>query len=275
MSARRGTTLAELVVAFSMAALLAALGAVMLASAERQLRQSMAGAGDRRVVREVGEILRAELASVPRDDVRMRGDTAVDVLTEVASAVVCLATGRVVVLPGESRSAAPPFTVFRAPPQSGDLVTWFDSTAGGTWTHTTLDSAAVRSDGAGCSTASGFRSETDSAARRPVWRLVVHTADLPPVAGTPLRIRRPVRYALYYGSDRRWTLGMRNCDAAWSCAPAQPVAGPLAPPADSGLRFAAVDSGFAVSVLVRAPAPDDGRARESRTSRIVLRNGSP
>jgi hypothetical protein len=77
-----------------------------------------------------------------------------------------------------------------------------------------------------------------------------------------VRLARRVRWTIYRASDRQWWLGQRRCAPA--CGAAQPVAGPLAAPMDSGLRFA-TDADGAVRVTFRGVRSGVAARVESRT----------
>src|SRR5262249_10794171 len=138
--------------------------------------------------------------------------------------------------------------------EAGDVILAFDTTAAGVWRSATVATASSAAVDPTCTPSTGFLAVSDSVARRPVTRLVLD----PPLsggvtAGAPVRIVRRARYVLFRGSDGAWSLAYRPCDIAGICGTAQAVAGPLASPADSGLRFSLLPGGVGVDVAVRAP----------------------
>jgi hypothetical protein len=176
------------------------------------------------------------------------------------------------VLPPDVASGGLPYTSWRASPEAGDLVAAFDTAGGGAWRTALVDSVTTRTDGAGCRPSSGLLSTADSATRKPVTRLRLHTSlSLSVPVGAPVRVLRGGRYALTHSGDGSWTLSYRRCTGS-SCGTAQPVAGPLAAPADSGLRFTSVAGESRIEAALRAPASDPGAPRESVTLRITVRN---
>ena len=273
MCARRGVALAELLVAFTLATLIAALAAGVMVGAERYLRRSGDVSDGRRVLREAESTLAAELLAAAADSVRILGDTAASFLGLVGTSVACVTTPGELVLPPATASAAPPYTVWRVNPVPGDLVVTFDSTAGGTWRTAIVDSTAVRTDGAGCTPASGFLSAADSASRFPVTRIFLSPALAIGVGiGAPVRLLRWGRYVLTRGGDRSWSLSYRDCDGALVCGPSQPVAGPLAAAADTGLAFSLDPAAARIYVTLWTAPHAGGAARETRKFDLTLRN---
>ena len=86
---RRGASLAEFVVAFTLAVLLAAATAAALTGAERYMRRSAAASEARRVIREAETALVSELHHASAESLRLRGDTAIEYLGLIATSVAC------------------------------------------------------------------------------------------------------------------------------------------------------------------------------------------
>jgi len=211
-------------------------------------------------------VLAAELRAAAADSIVVRGDTAIDLLTGVALSVVCASAAREVVLPSDQSTAVRPFTLLRSTPAAGDLLAVFDTSAG--WRTVLIDSVQQRSDGAGCATTTGFRTAADSAARRKVYRLLL-ADSIGVVVGAPARLFRRGRYALVRGGDGAWGLAWRRCDAPAPCGPSQPVAGPLAPPTDTGFR-ARLDADGA-AIRLQLTAADTAPTRRRLTFTVALR----
>lgn len=247
---RHGTTIAELVVALTISAVVAAMAAGAMLGVERQLRRGRGESDAARLEQEVELLLRSELRGAGRDSVIVRGDTAVELFVHVGSAVVCGVAGRVVIAPPSQVASGVPLSRWRYTPSAGDLLYVYD-TLTSSWTRAVVDSAASRVDAAACPPATGFNTKTDSAARRSIIRFVLSAAPSAAQIGAPIRVVRRGRWGLVRGTDRSWELVWRVCDAPGSCQSSQPAVGPLATPTDSGLRFLP-DSSGAVTVLVRA-----------------------
>ena len=273
MRRRRGGGLVEMIVALVLAAIVSAAGATALAGAERYARLARGEAAARRTVREAQALLASELSGAASDSVRIRGDTAVDFLGLIGVSAVCVSAGAVLVLPPDVASGGYPYSTWRASPEPGDLVAVFDSSGGGVWHAAAIDTVSARTDGAGCTPSSGLLSAADSAARRAVMRVVLRTTLTATMSGvgSPVRIVRGARYALTHSGDGSWSLSYRRCDGS-SCGLAQPVAGPLAAPRDSGLVFTVVAGDGRLDARLRTPPPALGAPPESRLVQIALRN---
>lgn len=267
---RAGTTLAELAIALMITGLAGLIGVGLLAAAERRTHAD--GAADRvaQAARDVAHVLGADISGADPAHVAVRGDTALDLGAHVGVSVACVAAGHVLVVPGARTSLGAPFTVWRLPPERSDIVLVWDTLAA-TWRETIADSVTTRTDGAGCPANGPFRSIADSVANVPVIRL--RLADSLPGAvgaGAPVRVVREVRWTLYRSSDRNWWLGYRRCPAG-ACGAAQPVAGPLAAPGDSGLVFARGSQG---TVTVTTRPPRDGGSARSPLPRVWAIRGA-
>ncbi len=273
LKSRRGAALAEMIVALTLAAIVSVAGATALAGAERYTRTARDASEARRTLREAQAVLASELRAAPFDSLRVRGDTAVDFLGFVGVSVVCALSGEVVVLPPDAAAGGYPYSSWRAAPEAGDILAAFD-TAAGVWRTAVVDTASTRTDGAGCGPSSGLLSAADSAARRPVTRVVLRSslaAGVP--VGSPVWVARAARYALTKAADGGWSLSYRRCTGS-SCGVAQPVAGPLAAPGDSGLVFTGIAAEARVDVSLRTPAPQPGAPQEAAVLRVALRNRS-
>lgn len=272
VSLRAGATLAELVVALAITAVAGAMGAGMLVTAERRSRADAASDRGTQIARDVAHVLGSVIPDADPAYVAVRDDTALDVGEHVGISVVCSMDGRSIVVPGAQASEGDAFTAWRSPPERGDMVLVWDTVAGA-WFRAAADSVSERNDGGGCPATGPFRSTADSIARTPVVRFRL-TDSLPARVGpgAPVRVARRARWALYRSSDRTWWLGYRRCPGG-ACGAAQPVAGPLAPPPDSGLRFSRGADGT-VSVTMRVPRSDGSPVALSVTRVWALR-GAP
>jgi hypothetical protein len=276
LTGRRGAGLVELIVAMSLSALCAVAATGALASAERYMRRTRASSDAGRMLREAAAVLASDLRAATVDSLRVRGDTAVDFLGLVGLSVVCVSSGSILVLPPDVGADGLPYSSWRAPPEAGDLVAVFDTSGGGAWRSAVVESTAERTDGAGCGPSSGLLATADSAARRPVMRMVLRTSldPMTVLVGAPVRVLRSGRYALTRAADASWSLSYRRC-AGSACGVAQPVAGPFASPPDSGLMFTFAASAAQVEALMRAPATALQHTRASIRLRLTLRNRDP
>jgi hypothetical protein len=273
MTGRRGASLAELLIAMSLSAICGIAATSAMAGVERYMRRTRATSDARGMLRESAAVLASDLRAATVDSLRVRGDTAVDFLGLVGMSVVCASSGPVVMLPPDGAADGLPYSSWRALPESGDLLAVFDTTRGGGWRTAVVDSAAERTDGAGCGPSTGLLSRADSAARSPFMRVVLRTSldSVSSRVGAPVRVLRGARYALTRAADAGWSLSYRRCGGS-TCGVAQPVTGPLAAPSDSGLMFAFVASESRVEALVRAPATAVRNSQTSIRLRLTLRN---
>ena len=251
LNPRRGASLAEMIVALTLTAIVSTAGVAALSSAERYITRSRAASEARRTLREAESVLATDLRATSPDSLRVRGDTAVDFLGLVGVSVLCASSGGVLVLPPEVSTGGHPLSSWRAAPEAGDLLALFDTADGGRWRLAVVDSASTRADGAGCTPSTGLISAADSVARRAVTRVVLRsTPGAAGVVGAPVRVMRAGRYALTRSGDGSWSLSYRRCAGA-SCGTAQPVVGPLAAPADSGIVFTGIEFESRIEVAVR------------------------
>jgi hypothetical protein len=174
-------------------------------------------------------------------------------------------------LPPDISSTGAPYSSWRAEPEAGDLLSVFDTTGAGVWRAAVVDSASTPVNGGGCKPSSGLLSVADSVARRPFTRVVLHSSISPaPLVGAPVRVARAGRYALTRAADGSWSLSYRRCTG--SCAVAQPVAGPLAAPPDSGLVFQNDVAAQRVEIFLRTPAMPGSVSGETAVLRVAVRN---
>ncbi|MDP1890781.1 MAG: hypothetical protein Q8K55_07770 [Gemmatimonadaceae bacterium] len=216
MKRRDGTGLAELLVSL-------ALAGVILAAATRGLVQHLAlhRAREARsraaeIVREVHDVLRAELGRAV-GDVRVLGDTALEVASLRLFARACRQDPARLVIPATE-------PVWSAP-RAGDSLAVMDTLARREW-RTVIASAGTQRASADCP-AGGIRLTLRAALPASV-----------PSRAVPARVWRTVRYMAYRAGDGTWWLGERLC--ASGCGTAQPIAGPLLPPTQGGLRLRVV-----------------------------------
>ena len=270
---RVGAALVEMLVAFTLSALVAAGAALALTAAERYARRTQAQRDDQRVLHDAELILRSDLRPAAFDSLRALGDTAIDFFSVTGTSVTCVVAGASMVFPPATVASGDPFTAWRVAPDVGDAVFAWDTSAGGRWRLAIVDSIESRSDGAGCTPASGLVSAADSAARTAV--LLVHTDRVfasGVVVGAPVRIERRIRYVLVRGADRQWSLSLRRCTVAGTCSASQPAAGPLASAADSGFIVALAPGSRHFDITLRAPSHTGLATRAALDLTIAVRN---
>ncbi len=244
MKRRRGTGLAELLVSLALAAVIpaAAMRGLIQHLALHRARDARARAAE--IVREVHEVLRAELAHAA-GDLRVLGDTAVEVASLRIVARACHQDQERLVLP----ATAPAWST----PRAGDSLAAMDTLVRREW-KTVVAAAATQRASASCP-AGGVR--------------LTLGAALPasaPAGAVPVRVWRTVRFTVYRAGDGAWWLGERSCTTG--CGAAQPIAGPLLPPSQGGLRMRAVPAAdgrtLSVDVSVRAVVATHAASLASR-----------
>lgn len=213
MKPRRGTGLAELLVALALASVIMATAARTLMQQTQWHRDRTAQAQADDVVREVHDVLRAELAHVAGLP-RIVGDTALDLASLRIVATACERDSTRLVMPASER--------WWSPPRAGDSLAVIDTLTGVEWRSIIVAVATQRASDH-CP-AGGTR-------------LTLWGAPPPTVAvlALPARVWHATRYVEYRASDGTWWLGERSCTPV--CGAAQPIAGPLRSAALGGLRL--------------------------------------
>ena len=182
------------------------------------------------------------------------GDTAVEFTLLIGASAACAVDSLTLLLPPSRAGSGEPLTVLAQAPEAGDIVAaWVSEPPGPPrrWAHAVLDDATLTAPSAPCDVASGWVATPDSVER--LHRLTLRQPVAGLGAGTPIRIGRRGRLALYVDGRGEWMLGWRRCQGG-ACGIVQPVAGPLRTPAGEGFRVSA--TGHGLEVLVRVPDSD-------------------
>lgn len=228
MLARRGTTLAELMIAISLAA-------VVLTAASGTFLRQRRNAADHAAHARAESQLRAALAALqaslegvsPSAGDLVAGearDTAVQLRLLVGSGVACdSGAGRATIAADDTSAARA--SGFASAPRLGDTL-WWRASGEPSWSARRV---AVIATGVGACPAVG-------AGPRPLLRLVFASPDTVP-RGVPVRVTRQERYSFYRAGDGSWQLGISEwSDLLRAFAPPQPVAGPFRLAALDGTR---------------------------------------
>lgn len=247
MSARRGAGLVELLVTVALAGVMAAAISRSAVQHLRWQRSRAAAAAADEIVREVHEVLRAELSHAATA-VRLLADTAIEIASIRGLAIACELSPNRFVLPAS--------TLWWSAPKSGDSLAVIDTLRRSEW-RTVVTSAGAQRASVAC----------------PSGGLALTLAEAVPATAPalvlPARIWRTERYVTYRSGDGTWWLGQRSCASA--CGSVQPITGPLLPPVQDGFRLAFAPDGagrpHAIDVRVRADV--SGRSA-SRSARIPL-----
>ena len=276
----RGFTLIELVVATAVAGVV---GAGVISTLVRQQRFYGAAGGMlsvRAQLRDAADVLASDIrsAAVASYGLPLMADSAIEMVTSVASSVLCNAPSGVTLgLPPATLSNGNTLTSILAQPDAGDIVMMYGipSTAGDTarWEASAVVSFVSRPVATVCPATTGFTTTADAAALRAGYSVTVAWPPSPAVRkGAPIRFLRRVRYSLYRSADSRWYLGYRKCGMSIpsTCAGVQPVSGPYdsySPGVGSGLTFRYYDAAGS-----EVPAASTGKS-VARVE-IVLRGAS-
>lgn len=294
---RRGFTLIELLVALVVAGGVFTLLTLAGLSQQRLLGDLFDDASLSAQVRAAAALLPVDLRAISAvgGDVRDARDTAVEIRSTIASAVVCDAAAQSVVL-APAASDATTYTSYASSIQVGDTA-WLFQRGDSIDTWRPYRVTAFASVAAGNCGHGGPQLVPEVAARE---RMSITLDSAPPASsavGRPLRVTRPVRYSLYRSSDGSWNLGERDWNpSAQRFNTIQPLAGPFLSPGAFGIVFAYSDSAGqpmplplasarALTVIsltlrgetrgaVRAlgPAAQRGRRLDSVTVAVLLRN---
>jgi hypothetical protein len=219
-------------------------------------------------VRDAMELLSTDIRGMSvADTVRLLADSAIEFFANVGSSIVCQTTGdNGVGLPGASSVRGNALTAFLNQPDTGDIAVFHrDSLEGASeWERHRITGFRARPRATACP---GFVLDLATP-------LSAHVG-----AGAPVRFIRRGRYSLYHGSDGRWYLGYRRCNAvgASACGAIQPLSGPYreysSNPRNTGLLFEYFDesgSRLAQGASPFAIARVDITARAESRQRIVV-----
>jgi type II secretory pathway pseudopilin PulG len=230
-----------------------------IASAERDTQLAAA--------METGEALLAATSPGEGDLVRM-ADSAVVWWATIAAGPVCATAGQVSVA-SDTRNDGLRLGGANTSPQPGDALDVFDDGVAphpldDSWTRHVVSSARWSAGGCGASPL------LDPVLDRGFGAWVLHVT--PPVdsqrLGSPTRLLRPMRFALYR-SGPEWAAGLAEQGPSGPWTAIQPVASPLDPPG-SGLHLTWLDT----AMVAYAALPAAMRIRVAGPTAIPLRSAS-
>lgn len=254
LSARRGVTLVEMLVALTIGVLLCgiALGAV------RAIGRTVEGL----VTRQVGERSGAEVIDLLETlgrhlrDPQLLGDTALQGALRIGAGVVCRVGDATVALAPAIAGSTEVMTILADPPAGDDrldLLTGVRRPEERGWESARVVTVGRVPAPDGCGAESAFV----TAAQRTAQVLVLtHTpmAGLPS-PGSPAELYREIRLVPYRDGQGDWMIGLRSCVEA-RCGPPQPMAGPIRSPREMGLRIRHRPGNSHIVVHVRLAALD-------------------
>lgn len=227
--------------------------AVACAGALLQARRLLASAESRARAERAGLETLQVVASIARDadSIVVLGDTAIELQLRVGDGVVCAREAAALYLPPARVGAGAALVSLVQPVEIGDEVrAWIEDTVTGyrAWVSAAVESVTTRTGEVPCGSAGGMVAVDDAGAARS--RLVVSMLDARIAPGTPVRIGRRGRLALY-NSGGEWMLGWRRCGNG-TCGVVQPVAGPLRSRAAGGFQVNSLGGG-ALEIRVGVP----------------------
>lgn len=226
MLTRRGTTLVELLVAMTVAAVvLGAAGATLARQRQDSLRTSSRASAEWQLRAALAQIPAALAGLSPAAGDLAAGearDTALQLRVAVVQGVACDSTAGQVIL-SASDTGSDRETAVVAAPRVGDTLWWLPPGAA-SWSARRL--VAIGGGSGPCA--------RDGAGSRALLRLGFSSPDTVP-RDAPVRLTRQVRYSFYHAADGSWQLGIAEwSDVLHDFAGPQPVAGPFLLAAEGG-----------------------------------------
>jgi hypothetical protein len=275
--ARPGTTLAELLVALTLSALVLGTATTSLLRQRRAAGVVGGTAASAAQQRAATGALAAELSALAAGSGDLVAgatrDTALQLRALVVGGVACDDALAAATFADEDDGTSDALS--GAVPKAGDTLWWYAGDSTASWRGRPV--VASDSLSAPCML-------TGSPAR-PARRVAVAGADTIPF-GSPLRITRPARYSFYRSGDGSWQLGLHEwIEATHRFAPPQPIAGPFVARAGSertgfrffdagGLELPAGAAGVDVGRVARVRVTVLGVDRSARLAGDTLRRDS-
>ena len=211
-------TLAELLVALSLAGIVLAVAASSMLRQQRSVRWIEGLSGAELQLRPVLRLFVDELSVLDASagDIApgQASDSSLQLRAEIAASLACDSASTITLLPVSS--AAPDLAGVARVPAIGDSV-WLYRDASRGWTARAV--TGVSRITSACS--------VPTSAPGPTYRLQLDApADV--AGGTPLRVTRWERWVIYRGGDGRWYAGIRDFSPGTQrFLAAQPIAGPF------------------------------------------------
>jgi prepilin-type N-terminal cleavage/methylation domain-containing protein len=251
---RHGVTLIELIVALVVGGIVLALVAAISVRQQRLYADIADRTALAAQLRQAATILPIDLrgAASGAGDIREARDTSIELRGTIASAVICDTTANAIVL-SPSNAGATTFGSYLTSIVAADTAWIF--TPGDSvdrWVPYAIAGTAATAAGQ-CATTGPQLNATARASSRVSLQLVA-PPSFAGLAGSVIRVTRPVRYSLYRGGDGRWYLGQREWNASsLRFNTIQPVSGPFESPAGRGLVFQYSDT---AGTLLATPVAD-------------------
>jgi prepilin-type N-terminal cleavage/methylation domain-containing protein len=251
--ARRGLTLAELLVTMTLLAIVGTALTRVLMKQQQYYNDASRSADAKRELRLGATFLPFELRSVSSSggDIMAMSESQIVMRAYTGTSIVCARAA------GGDRFWIPPsnlakhtLTTFISPPEVGDTIFVFNENVkrgaeDDLWEQREI--TAIDNSASACTGAPYTDPVLDPVATKPRMRIHVDT-PLPDevLTGAVVRFTRPVRYRLYPEASGNWYLGIQqHSSGSWQAT--SPIAGPYRPFAsgdssESGLQFRYFDS---------------------------------
>ena len=264
-SARRGTSIIEVVIAMVVAAVVLSVVTTIAVRQQRLFTDLTDGVALSGELREAATILPIDLRSVSvgSRDIREARDTSIELRATIASAVVCDTTSDGLVF-APSDTGASAYAGYLTTIDAGDTAWVLTPTdSGDDWRAFHIASAGSSAPKQ-CAAAGPHLSATARTQSRTAVALSTPPPSLRSTIGTVVRVTRPFRYSLYRAGDNLWYLGEKDWNAAMvRFNTIQPVSGPFLSASLGGLTFTYLDS---AASLITAPVADPSTIAAIRVS---------
>ena len=231
---RRGVSTVELLVALTLAAMIAASLGDILRRQQRFFTTASTVVERRVSLRDATAILQSELRGIAPagGDILAFSDSALEIRTTIGGGIACdtLPAGAGVDLSPVRPAPAVPLASFSTSPQPGDIALVFDQAVSqgvedDRWIAAVVASAAPASGACLTSPLTDLAADDDAARLRLRFDGSVLAQTVIP--GAFVRVLRRVRYRLYRAGTGEWYLGYAEWDGS-TFGVVQPVSGPFA-----------------------------------------------
>jgi len=257
---RHGTTLVELLVALPLAIALATIATMLLVKLGHTMRGQSNAVATARELRQVAQVLSAELEPLAARHVTIVRDTLLQFREQLGVLTLC---------------AAPDAWSIVATAPSGSSDRWVGGLRPGDpvrmWAASTPALAPVAQDRVLAVVPQALPAGecgTDAGPLRR-WRFVLADSLARAAAGTPVSVHRDVRYRFYLAGGK-WWIGRQSRDGTlWETI--QPVAGPFRAPAAGGVALTARNA-IGHPLSIDEHSPDSVRGRVAMIEALLTMN---
>ncbi|HUF26702.1 MAG TPA: prepilin-type N-terminal cleavage/methylation domain-containing protein [Gemmatimonadaceae bacterium] len=231
-----GFTLPELLVVLVLASVVAAVAAKVVRGQRRSLAAAVELVEMRSQLRQAIHLLATELRPLAPDagDIHEWSATALRFRSFFGGSAACrLTSDSTLVVPSPSGSEEIRLSSWLMQPQSGDSLLIYDpgrrfGAGDDRWRAFEISAVTPASAAEQCDPGVAALAGVNAGSALRIRVSIGAPLPRPDALGAPVRFFRPVRYALYRSSDRRWYLGASDCNSRRTpaCTTIQPVSGP-------------------------------------------------